>query len=92
MEPVEPEAGARDQEASDLVTAVVEDPALPVRLHPLAGVGVLVQVRAVELRQPEGVGGEVRRHPVEDDPDAGAVELVDEAAKSSGGLSALGAK
>ena len=81
MEPVEPEASARDQEAADLVTAVVEDPALPLRLHTLSGIRVLVQVGAVELRQREGVGGKVRRHPVEDDADAGAVESVDEGGK-----------
>ncbi len=82
MEPVEPETRARDQKAPDLVAAVVEDPALPVRMHALAGISVLVEMRAVESRQSEGVGGEVRRHPVEDHTDPGLMERVDEGRRS----------
>ncbi len=44
-------------------------------------VGVLVQRRAVELRERELVAREVRRHPVEEDADAGGVHRVDEGAK-----------
>jgi hypothetical protein len=48
-------------------------------------VGVLVQGVAVEARQRPLVGGEVPRHPVEDDADAGLVEPVDEVAQVVGG-------
>ena len=39
---------------------------------------MLVQMRAVEIAQAMLVGGEVRRHPVEDHADAVLVQLVDE--------------
>ena len=44
----------------------------------LARIGVLVQIRPVEVRQAVLVAGEVRRHPVEDDADAVLVQDVDE--------------
>ena len=40
---------------------------------------MLVERRAVELRKPVLVDREMRRHPVEDDADAGAMGAVDEA-------------
>ena len=46
---VEPEVGARQQEAPHLVAAVVEDRAVPVGVVALARVGVLVEVGAVEV-------------------------------------------
>ena len=74
---VEPAHRARHQERAHLVAAVVEDRRVPVGVVALPRIGVLVQVRAVELVQAVGVGGEVRRHPVEDHADAALVELVD---------------
>ena len=47
-------------------------------MEALARVGVLEQVRAVEVREAVLVVREVRRHPVEDHADAGLVQLVDE--------------
>jgi hypothetical protein len=47
-------------------------------MEALARVGVFEQVGAVELRQAMGIGGEVRRHPIEDHADAGLVQRVDE--------------
>ena len=72
VEDVEPEHRARQQEAADLVAPVVEDEAVPVGVVALAAVGVLVEVRPVEVGEAVLVGREVRRHPVEDDPDARA--------------------
>ena len=43
-----------------------------------AGVGVLVQRRAVEQPQAVAVAGEVGRHPIENHADAGLVQQVDE--------------
>ena len=74
---VEPTHRARDQERPHLVAAVVEDRRVPVGVVALARVGVLEQVGAVELVQAVAVGGEVRRHPVEDHADAALVEPVD---------------
>ncbi len=75
---VEPVRGARGQEAAHLVAAVVEDRAAPVGMESLARIGVLVQVRPVEVGEAVLVVGEVRRHPVEDHADARLVQLVDE--------------
>ena len=61
-----------------LVPAVVEDAALPVGVEALLRVGMIEQVRAVEVRQAVAVVGEVRRHPVQDDADAALVQHVHE--------------
>ena len=44
----------------------------------LARIGVLVEVRAVEVGEAVLVVGEVRRHPVENDADVVLVEVVHE--------------
>ena len=75
---VEPEHGARHQEAAHFGAAVVEDVRLPVGMEALARVGVLVEVRAVEVGEAVRVGREVRRHPVENDADAVLVQVVDQ--------------
>ena len=75
---VEPEQRAREQEAAHLVAAVVEDVAVPVGVEALARIGVLVEVRAVEVGEAVLVGREVRRHPVEDHADAALVQVIDE--------------
>ena len=76
--PVEPVERVADQVVRDLVPAVVEDQRAPVGLVPPAGVRVLVEVGAVEVREAVRVPGEVRRHPIEEDADAPAVERVHE--------------
>src|SRR5690554_4245005 len=74
---VQPEVGAAQEKALHFPPAVVEDEAVPVGVHPLAGVGVLIQVGSVEKAQAPGVGGEVARHPVQDDADAAPVQVID---------------
>lgn len=78
MELLEPVQRVRDEEVPHLRVAEVEDERAPVLLLAAARVGVLVQRLAVELREREGVLREVRRDPVDDDADAGAVQRVDE--------------
>ncbi len=78
VKPVEPVESRGQEKAAHLVAAVVEDAAAPVGLIALAPVGVLVEVRAVEIDEAVLVGGKVRGHPVEDDADPGLVERVDE--------------
>ena len=51
-------------------------------MEALARIGVLVERGAVEAGQAVRVGREVRRHPVEDHADAGAVRAVDEAGEA----------
>ena len=75
---VQPEHGARHQEAAHFRAAVVEDHRLPVGMEALARVGVLEQMRAVEEGEAVAVGREVRRHPVENHGDAVLVQVVDQ--------------
>ena len=56
----------------------------------LARVGVLVQRRAVEAGQAVRIAREVRRHPVEQDADAGLVQDVDERLEVVGRAEATG--
>ena len=66
---VQPEQRVGDQKVPDLVAAVVEDQRAPLAMLALARVGVLVERRAVEAREPVGVLREVPGHPVEDHAD-----------------------
>src|SRR5262249_22534430 len=75
---VEPEERAVEQEVPDLVASIVEDERAPVGMLTLPRVGVLVEVGAIEVDEAVRITWEVRRHPVEDDPDAAAVEMVHE--------------
>src|SRR5487761_1992465 len=51
----EPVLGGGREKAPDLVPAIVEDVALPVRMESLPGVRVLIQMRSVELAERERV-------------------------------------
>ena len=75
---VEPEQGVGDEEVADLVAAVVEDQRAPVAMLAAAGIGMLVQGRAVELPQAVAVAGEVGGNPVEDHADVVLVAEIDE--------------
>ena len=78
MVALKPRQGVRHEEAPDLVAPVVEDQRAPIHVRALTRISVLVEVRAVELRQRERVPREVRGHPVEDHADAARVQVVDE--------------
>ena len=81
---LEPVQRVGDQEVADLAATEVEDEGAPVGVLAARGVRVLVERRAVEARQREGVLREVRRHPVDDHADARLVQLVDEVAEAVG--------
>src|SRR5207247_4761799 len=72
------EQSAADEEAPDLVPAVVEDVTFPVGMKAFLGIGVLVEVRAVEVGQAMLVDGEVSRHPVEEDSYVVLVQVIDQ--------------
>ncbi len=78
---LEPEERAREQEVPHLGAAVVEDQRPPVGVRPAARILVLVEGGAVEAGERQLVAREVRRNPVEDHADTGAVEPVDEGAQ-----------
>ncbi len=72
----QPEEGVGRQVVADLVAAVVEDERTPVRVASLPGVGVIVEVGAVEVAEAVRVFGEVGRDPVDDDAYPRRVEGV----------------
>ncbi len=74
---VEPEQGIGHQEIAHFVASIVEDQGSPVGMLSLPRVGMLVQVRAVEIRKPVGVLGEVGRHPVDQHANAMLVAMID---------------
>src|SRR5881397_2283904 len=75
---VEPEQRVRQQEVADLVAAVVEDQRAPVLMLALARIGVLVQRRAVEAREPVLIFRKMSGHPVENHADARLMTGIDE--------------
>src|SRR5258707_12352628 len=56
----------------------------------LAGIGVLVKVRAVEFSEAVGIAREVRGGPIEEDAQAGVVAAVDKLHEFSGRAVAAG--
>ncbi|MNS29231.1 hypothetical protein D3C72_612260 [compost metagenome] len=89
---VQPEERVRDQEVPHLGAAEVEDHGVPLGVLALAGIGVLVEVRAVEVDQAVAVVGEVGGHPVQDHADAGLVQRVDQVLEVVGGAEAAGGR
>ena len=65
---------------------------LPVGMKPPAGVGVLIEVGAVEEAGAVLVGREVGGHPVQDDPDAVLVQVVHQKHEILGGAVAAGGR
>ena len=84
VELLQPEQRVGVEEVAHLRPAEVEDVGAPLLVPAALRVGVLVERGAVEHRQRPLVGGEVPGHPVEDDADAGLVELVDEQPEAVG--------
>ena len=84
VELLDPVAGVGNQEVAHLVPSEVEDQGSPVRLLAAARIVVLVEGGPVEARQGPVVAREMGGNPVEDDPDAMLVEVVDEAAEVIG--------
>ncbi len=88
VELLAPVHGIGDEEVADLLAAVVELQGSPVGVRGPCGVLVLVQRAAVELGERPVVLGEVRRHPVHEDADAGPVQGVHEELEVVGGAEA----
>jgi hypothetical protein len=76
----------------DFVAAVVVDERAPVGMRALARIGMLVEMRAVELSEAVSIAGKMRRGPIENDADAGPVAAVDELHESFGSAKAAGGR
>jgi hypothetical protein len=74
----EPEQRIRREEIGDLGAPVIVDQRIPVEMPALARVLVLIKASAIEAREPVRVVGEMARHPVEQDADAGRMQRVDQ--------------
>ena len=70
MELIQPVHHIGDQEGAHLIPAVVEDAGTPIGVLPAQGIGGLVAIAAVELKQAAFVPGEVGSHPVDNNADA----------------------
>ena len=66
---LKPEEGTAQQKALHLVPPIIKNPATPIRMHPLTVIGMLIEMRAVEVARAMLVGGKMRRHPVQDHTD-----------------------
>ena len=75
---LQPVAGAGQQEALHLVALVIEDVRAPVLVLALARVFIFIERRAVETGEAMRIARKMRRHPVEQHADAGAMAAVDE--------------
>ena len=62
LQPIE---GVADQKVAHLGAAEVVDQRVPVLVKTFFGVGVFVQMRAIEIGQAVRVTGEMRRHPIQ---------------------------
>ena len=87
---VHPEHSAGRKEAGNLVHSVVKDHCPPLFMLAAAGVGVLIAGGAVKHIQPVTVLGEVGGHPVQNNADAGLVQLIHQGHKILGGAVAAG--
>src|SRR5205823_9729594 len=75
---VEPEQRIADQETSHLMSTVIEDEAAPVLLQSFARVRMLVEMRAIEIREPMLIRRKMRRDPIQDNTDTVLMQHVDE--------------
>ncbi len=75
---LQPKQRAADQDTPHFVAAVIKHQGLPIRLKTLARVSMFIQMRAVEKAESMAISREVRRDPVQDDPDVMAMQFVDQ--------------
>ncbi len=86
---VDPVQSAADQVVDDLASPEIEYQRTPVGVCAFTRVLMLIKRSAVELAQPVFVLRKVRRHPVDDDADAGLVAAVDKVTEIVGFSEAL---
>ena len=87
---VEPKERVGNEKVLHFVAAVVVNQSAPVGVSALARIRVLVQMRAVELREAVGVTGKMRGRPIENYADARDVAAVDEFHELRGRAKAAG--
>jgi len=78
MIPLEPEEGAADEKGPHFVSAMVKNIALPFRMISSFGVGMFIEISAIEIDEAILIIRKVRRHPIEDHADPILMQLIDE--------------
>ena len=75
---VEPEKRVRGQEIAHLVAPEIKNECAPVPVLTLPRIGVFVEIGAIKFRQRVGILGKMRRHPIHEHADPGAMTRIDE--------------
>ena len=84
MEALAPEQRVCDEEIDDLVPAIIEDKRPPILVRAFARIFMLVKGRAIEPRQRPVIPRKMRRHPIDNHPEAGLVKRINEELKIIG--------
>ena len=75
---VAPEGRAGEQKTAYFVPAEVKSMGSPFFVFPAQGIRILIEEVSVKFDEPESILGEMGRNPVQNDPDAVLMRLVDE--------------
>ena len=78
---VEPEEGVGGQEIAHFVAPEIKNQRAPILVLALPRIGVFVEIGAVKFRQRVRVFREMRRHPVHEHANPGAMAGIDEMAQ-----------
>src|ERR1700720_1333944 len=79
MKVLQPIKRAGNQETLHFAPTEIVDQSTPIEMKALAWIEMFVQRCPIEPRQPVGIGRKMRRHPVENDANIGAMQRVDKA-------------
>src|SRR5262249_18977619 len=74
----QPEQRAADQKTPDFVATIIEDVGIPVGMKALARILMLVEMGAIEKAETKPIGREMRRHPIQDHPNAMSMKFIDQ--------------
>ena len=73
---IQPEHSAGNQKTDDFIAAVVKHQRTPVLMLPFSGICIFITRGSVKSGKPEFISGEMGRHPIHNNADAGLVALV----------------
>src|SRR5690242_11281167 len=74
---LQPVDGIADQIRLHLAAPEIKDKTVPIRLHALARIGMLVQMRTIKVSEAMFIRWKMRRHPIENHADALLMQLID---------------
>src|SRR5579875_14811 len=75
---IQPKKGVADEEIADFPTAIVEDEGAPIGMLAAARIGMLIQMRTVEVAQTMPITRKMGRHPIEEDTNAALMQGVNQ--------------